>query len=637
MNEEVDRLERAKKKLYTNVFSQKKHGFEGLHEKKKPDTQSSWSPDVVEDKNKNFMPKVKHHHVKKFFLFSVGFFVLAILVAGISIFRGSINVSDKNIEINIFGNAFAEGGETLPIQVEIKNKNSLPLELADLVISYPKGAGVGGEEIVRERISLGEVPSRDTITEESEVLLFGEEGSIKTIKATLEYRVKNSSAIFVKEATFDVTLRSAPILVSVTGPETMASNQEITLVVDISSNSEEVIEDLSVKATYPFGFIFKSSDVTPTVGNNVWSLGDIPPGVTKKIEVKGTLSGEDGDDRVFRFETGIEEPGDPSTLAITLTSYLHSVSLVKPFFASTIEINGEMGESVAVPASDSSEVEITWVNNLPTRIIGAEITATISGSAYDKNAIDTNSGFFRSADNTIVWDSTNYVKFQSVEPGETGTLSFNLTPLPQYSSGVGLITNPEVVISISMKGTKSSSDGISESVSNATVSRAKVDSNLSITGELSYNEGPFDNTGPIPPKVDSETTYTVTWTIANSSNIIGGAIAEATLPSYVSWKGAISPGSEEVSFDELSRTIKWNLGDIQKGVGYTSGHRSVSFKIGLIPSSSQVGEAPIILNKTTLYGKDKFTGSSLTSTRNALNTSLYTDTGVPETSGRVVN
>lgn len=637
MNEEVDRLEKAKKKLYTNVFSQKKHGFEGLHEKKKPMTQSSWSPDVVEDKNKNFMPKVKHHHVKKFFLFSVGFFVLAILIAGISIFRGSINVSDKNIEMNIFGNAFAEGGETLPIQVEIKNKNSLPLELADLVISYPKGAGVGGEEIVRERISLGEVPSRDTITKESEILLFGEEGSVKTIKATLEYRVKNSSAIFVKEATFDVTLRSAPILVSVTGPETMASNQEITLLVDISSNSEEVIEDLSVKATYPFGFIFKSSDVTPTVGNNVWSLGDIPPGATKKIEVTGILSGEDGDDRVFRFETGIEEPGDPSTLAITLTSYLHSVSLVKPFFASTIEINGEMGESVAVPSSDSSEVEITWVNNLPTRIIGAEITATISGSAYDKNAIDTNSGFFRSADNTIVWDSTNYVKFQSVEPGESGTLSFNFTPLPQYSSGVGLITNPEVVISISMKGIKSSSDGISESVSNATVSRAKVDSNLSITGELSYNEGPFDNTGPIPPKVDSETTYTVTWTIANSSNIIGGAIAEATLPSYVSWKGAISPGSEEVSFDELSRTIKWNLGDIQKGVGYTSGHRSVSFKIGLTPSSSQVGEAPIILNKTTLYGKDKFTGSSLTSTRNALNTSLYTDSGVPETTGRVVN
>ena len=109
------------------------------------------------------------------------------------------------------------------------------------------------------------------------------------------------------------------------------------------------------------------------------------------------------------------------------------------------------------------------------------------------------------------------------------------------------------------------------------------------------------------------------------------------MSSYLSLKGGVSPGSEGVSFDELSKTIKWDLGDIQRGVGYTSGHRSVSFKIGLVPSNSQVGEAPIVLNKTTLYGKDKFTGSSLTSTRNALNTSLYTDTGVPETSGRVVN
>ena len=637
MKEDIDRLEKANKKLYSNIFSQKKHGFEGLHEKKKPETQDNWNLKEETEEPENIMSKVKHHHIKKFFLFSVGFFVLAILVAGISIFRGTTTVSDKNIEINIFGNAFAEGGETLPIQVEIKNKNGLPLELADLIISYPKGAGVGGEEIVRERISLGEIPSRDTVTEESEVLLFGEEGSIKTIKATLEYRVKNSSAIFVKETTFDVTLRSAPILVSVSGPESIASNQEITLVLDISSNSEEVIEDLSVKATYPFGFLYKSSDVAPTVGDNVWSFGDIPPGASKKIEIKGTLSGEDGDDRVFRFETGIEEPGDPSTLAITLTSYLHTINIVKPFFASTVKINGSSGESVSVPSDDNSEVEIEWVNNMPTRIIGAEITATISGSAYDKNSIDVNSGFFRSFDNTIVWDSTNYTKFQSVEPGESGKLSFNFTPLPQYSPGVGLINNPEVVISISMKGTKASSDGISESISNATTARAKVNSNLSVTGEVTYKEGPFSNTGPIPPKVENETTYTVTWTVANSSNTIGGGIAEATLPNYVSWKGKVSPGSENVTFDELSRTVKWDLGDIQKGVGYTSGHRSVSFQVGFVPSVSQVGTAPTVLNKTTLTGKDKFTGENLSATRNALTTSLYTDTGVADTGGKVIN
>lgn len=58
-----------------------------------------------------------------------------------------------------------------------------------------------------------------------EVTLFGEQGSVRDITFTLEYRVTNSNAVFVKEYAYQVTIATSPVDVIVTAPSTVVSNK----------------------------------------------------------------------------------------------------------------------------------------------------------------------------------------------------------------------------------------------------------------------------------------------------------------------------------------------------------------------------------------------------------------------------
>src|SRR6202012_2438845 len=80
---------------------------------------------------------------RRFFFISLIFFLLAAGVAFYSIYRGSITLSSKNVDVSILGNAFVAAGDTLPLQVEVANSNSAPLIDAKLAIDYQKGVDDG--------------------------------------------------------------------------------------------------------------------------------------------------------------------------------------------------------------------------------------------------------------------------------------------------------------------------------------------------------------------------------------------------------------------------------------------------------------------------------------------------------------
>lgn len=252
--EKLHRLEDIKARLFsrdTGLLRAKRSGT--LHEKHY-DVPETWKDEGEQEKplEKIFL---QTSVFKKFFIFSVGFFALALLFAGYMLLRGGNTVSNGNIDISVLGNTFTAGGEELPLQVEITNKNNAPLELADLIIEYPKGSSSDlAEDTVRLRDSLGTIPAGRVQMDNFKVTLFGEEGSVKPIKISLEYRVEGSNSIFVKEKDYSVSISSAPVTLSVDAPDDASPNQSITLAVKSTLNSTASVADLLLKADYPPGF-----------------------------------------------------------------------------------------------------------------------------------------------------------------------------------------------------------------------------------------------------------------------------------------------------------------------------------------------------------------------------------------------
>ena len=161
----------------------------------------------------------------------------------------------------------------------------------------------------------------------------------------------------------------------------------------------------------------------------------------------------------------------------------------------------------------------------------------------------------------------------------------------------------------------------------ATLSRQiKIVSDIRLNSQMVHSVGPFTNTGSIPPSADRETTYTVKWAITNSFNDVSNVEVVGTLPSYVKLvDGAVSPTGQKITFNPANNTVTWSAGEIKAGTGFGSSPTEVGFKVSFLPSLSQVGSVPTLLDNISLVGQDRFTGSVLRLDRPTLNTRITTD------------
>ena len=628
--DKLNRIEELKTKLSSKNYQPNREHRDSFTHFKTDDLPDAW--DSGGKAGSEYVPPkffMKTSLFKKFFRFSLVFFGLTLLYGAYMLIWGGNTVSNENIDISVVGNNYTAGGEDLSLTISIANKNTSSLDLVDLVVEYPKDPSVGANAVSpteRSRISLGTIPSGAVRNENLKIILFGQQGSVVPIKISIEYRVEGSNAIFVKEKSYEVTISSTPINLSLDAPDTISPNQDLALNVEAVLNATKPAPKILVKMDYPVGFQFKSSLPAPTFGNNVWNLGDLAPGALRSISITGTMVGVfDGEEKTFRVSTGSQSTSSKSMIAVVFNSFSHKITIKKPSIEAKLFINGVSEREYAVDTKTPINANIEWANNSDTKINDLSIKAKISGNAVNRKTIRATQGFYNSGDDVITWDSSSIDALQEVNPGDTGSVNFSLSPLSLFSASNGLLNNPSIIIDISITGKQSVAGYTTEELRSSESSIIRLISDVGLAAKALYYSGPLGNTGPIPPKVDTPTTYTVTWSLSNTANPISKAVAHTTLPPWVRFLGPAIPGSEDLKYNASSREIFWNIGTIPKGAGITAATRSVSFQISLTPSLSQVNTTPILIRESVLTGHDDFANVNVTTDAGALNTILDHD------------
>src|SRR3989344_4516644 len=313
--DKLNRIEELKNKLFSKNYKTNIEHRDGFTHSRKLDVPDSWQ----KNENKTSLPEkffMKTFAFKKFFIFSIVFFILALGYASYMFFVGSNTVSNNNIDISVVGNTFTAGGEELPLIIEITNKNNSSLELVDLIVEYPKSSsGDLSEDTERLRQSLGTIPAGGVQNDTVKVVLFGEQGSIRPIKISIEYRVEGSNAIFIKEKIFEVSINSTPVDLSLDLPTSVSPNQNMTLKVKATLNATRPAAKMLLRLDYPVGFQFTKATPAPSFGNNIWDLGDLAPGADKNIYVEGKiLAVFYGEEKTFHVWSGSQSAADKSTI-----------------------------------------------------------------------------------------------------------------------------------------------------------------------------------------------------------------------------------------------------------------------------------------------------------------------------------
>lgn len=552
-----------------------------------------------------------------FLMFAVGFFALAGITAAIVLFLGGRSVSSDHLSIAIQGPTTVSGGESVPLLITVTNDNPLPVRGAKLEIDFPDGAFTSedaSEPLLHVVEELGDIAPGASVRKTVRAAFFGEENRKLSIPISVEYVTDNSNATFVAREEYGLVISTAPVTLSVESLSEVPSGQPLTLTLLVRSNAVAPLENIAVRAEYPFGFTV--AEASPVSKDDIFSLGTLEPGEEERIVITGPLSGIEGEERVFRFSVGSLRAADSAEFGVAYASKDAQVQITKSFLAVTLEVNRTQGDAI-IRTGELNAALVSWQNALATSILDGKISIALEGAALDPSSVKATGGFYRSSDRTVLFDSSGNPGLRELLPGQGGTGSFNFST--KTGSAMDALRNPSITLTASVSGRRVGEDRVAETVTSTLTRTLKVATDLTVSPRVVHTVGPFDNTGPWPPVADQKTTYTVLLSAKNTVNSVASAVVRTTLPSYVRFTGQSNPVGA-VAYNEATREVSWSMGEMGAGTS-----RDASFQVELLPSTSQRGTSPLLTGEVSVSGFDRFVQQEVTHAASALSTEASSD------------
>ena len=568
-----------------------------------------WTPPPPPPPKKPGLPKVT------LFLIAAGaFFAIAVIAAASLIIFGGRTVSNENIQIEVKAPSSAGSGDTVEFLVTVVNDNPVPLSGTLISMTFPEGTR--SPENLETALShysdtFGDIPAGGRAERTVRAVIFGAENQNVSLPIRFEYRTPGASTAFIKEAAHNLTITTSPLSVSIGSLSQVSAGQPFDIAVAVRSNAAAPIQNAALIAEYPAGFTVRTTVPAPATGN-LFDLGTMAPGEEKVVRITGTLSGEDRETRVVRFTTGTRTSVTSTSLAVTYTTAERAVVVEKPFLTPTLTLNRDTSATQTLSPGETVQGSLSFVNTLDADLLDASVVVTLGGTALDPSGITTANGFYRSSDSTVTFSKETMPALARLSPGQTGNGSFTF----QVRDAAPTLRSSTVDLSISVSGRRLNERNVPMTVTSTVTRTLKVRTDLALTAEA-LRTGPIANTGPVPPKADTETTYAIKWTLANSLNSVGGTVVTAVLPSYVRFTGTVNPTGAAVTYNATNRTVTWNAGDVPAGTDA----KSVYFQVALLPSASQRGMSPAIIQAAQYSGTDRFTGERITGTAPEITTS----------------
>ena len=622
-------LDTLRERLYSRGEEPREHKRVALSEEEIPIAPKSWDvpppppkppttgPSVIEEEvplPPPVPPATKRKYRKTLVLIGLAFFMISVALSSLYILLGRNMVSGSNISVGITGPFTIGGGEVMSMQVGITNQNSVPIEYATLIIEYPPGTrSAEGEsrELKQVRENLPNINAGETISVPIKARIFGEENQEANIKVSVEYRVSGSNATFYKEAEpLRFKIGSAPIVLSVVAENSISSGQETTIKLTVKSNSPTPLNDILVRADYPAGFEFRSSNPQPVSGRNVWLIKEIAPEGSATLDITGVVVGSKDEKRNIKFSAGVAGERDPNTLGSILAMTDTEFSIEEPFLTFDVTVGGSRDQTVTIAEGSQATVSVEMTNNSDNIVYDGVVEVLLSGNALADTQVNATGGYYNSNTRTIRFDVSSQPRLERIEPGATERFSFSLRP-----SASGLQT-PQLQLEVKATGRRVSESSAREEISGTIKRTIRMESKVAAEARVVDVVS-----GPVPPVVGRSTGYRIEWRVMGGNNNLSGAVVTATLPTYVDWSGSTA-GTGTWSYNPSTRVVEWRVGTVAAG-GTVAG----TFGVSILPSSSQIGRTPTLVEGASLRADDSFTNSVLRASGGSVSTEIQGQQG----------
>lgn len=566
---------------------------------------------------------------KKLIIIGSAVFILALGgIVGLVSYQRSKGIFDREkVAVIIDGPKTVTSGEILRFSIIYQNKSNVALGEVELSIVPPKdldGLKItmdGKESDFSKNIKIGTVEKQSEGKIELSGRIIGPEKNIYYTEAILSFKPVNISSKFETTAKFSTTIKDTPLQFSLNAPKQVFSGEEVHYTFDVVNNTENNLDSVEVKWEFPDGFRVKQSD--PELSkDNAMKIAHMDAKDSLQLKVIGNLSGNIDDNKIVKVVLGQNQNnnfvkyGEEQSPTKIADAYLTISQLVN----GSTDYKASPGEKL--------NYRLSYKNNTTVGIGEVIVQAKLESTLLNFQSLETNGGSFDDGTKTITWKGASAPGLLVLSPQEEGELQFSIAikdrlPIAAYDDknftivGVAEISSSEIPASLNANKIIQSNE-----------STVKINSKLVLQAKGYYKEptASISNSGPIPPKVNQETTYTIHWQVLNLTNDVENVKLMSSLPPNTRWTNQTTTNNgTNLKYNEKTNEIIWEIGKIKANTGIIYPTIEAVFQVALTPSSNLIGIAPDLVEDAQISGKDNFTGIDLSAEAKKVTTKIPDD------------
>lgn len=544
-------------------------------------------------------------------------FALVLAAVGYGFWRKNI-YSKEELKLEIFGPREAALGQEVEYVVKYKNNGDFRLESPSLVFTAPdfsiKDDKIFTKEVLDAEKLGGAIYPGEEKSYTFKFRVAGKAGEAKIAKASVSYQPKNLSARYESSTTFTTIMKEAPLDLEMDLSSTVEADKSFHLKINYFSNVDWLLTDLRVSVDYPAGYSFSQSS-PKSFDKNEWVIPVLNKNQSGTIDIVGQLSGSLDEGKVFRARIGMWKDGQ----YMQLREIEKGARIVKPTVALRQTINGDA--NYTAKPGEWLHYEVYYKNVSDKELYNLVLVDSLEGDLFDLTTIKSETGSFRPGDNSLVFDWKQNSQLAYLPMANEGKVEFWI----KLKDDLSRLNRPELANKVMIGPARE--DFVT-----------KISSKLELAQKAFYSDEIFGNTGPLPPQAGMATTYTVTWQAKNYYSNVKAAAVRAILPPEAQFvSGKIFPEIQTagLTYNEATREIVWNIGDMAAGQGLVSSPLNVSFQIAVSPMNSQIGGTAGIIGQAVIRGSDEWTEAMLESAAPVLDTASLSDPILTENSGIV--
>ena len=544
-------------------------------------------------------------------------FALVLAAVGYGFWRKNI-YSKEELKLEIFGPREAALGQEVEYVVKYKNNGDFRLESPSLVFTAPdfsiKDDKIFTKEVLDAEKLGGAIYPGEEKSYTFKFRVAGKAGEAKIAKASVSYQPKNLSARYESSTTFTTIMKEAPLDLEMDLSSTVEADKSFHLKINYFSNVDWLLTDLRVSVDYPAGYSFSQSS-PKSFDKNEWVIPVLNKNQSGTIDIVGQLSGSLDEGKVFRARIGMWKDGQ----YMQLREIEKGARIVKPTVALRQTINGDA--NYTAKPGEWLHYEVYYKNVSDKELYNLVLVDSLEGDLFDLTTIKSETGSFRPGDNSLVFDWKQNSQLAYLPMANEGKVEFWI----KLKDDMSRLNRPELANKVMIGPAREDF-------------ATKISSKLELAQKAFYSDEIFGNTGPLPPQAGMATTYTVTWQAKNYYSNVKAAAVRAILPPEAQFvSGKIFPEIQTagLTYNEATREIVWNIGDMVAGQGLVSSPLNVSFQIAVSPMNSQIGGTAGIIGQAVIRGSDEWTEAMLESAAPVLDTASLSDPILTENSGIV--